>query len=387
MIEGSTIPVGLYVHLPWCVRKCPYCDFNSHELRRELPESAYVDALIADLDVTLPDLAGRRFSSVYFGGGTPSLFSATSIGRLLQTLQTRDLLTVDAEITLEANPGAAEAARFAGYRAAGVNRLSVGVQSFDDDCLQALGRVHDGAAAWQAVELAALHFDNLNLDLMYGLPGQTPDLAIADVERAISTGAPHLSCYQLTIEPNTVFFSQPPSLPPEAVQGAIEETVLAELDKAGYAHYEVSAHARPGHQCRHNLNYWHFGDYLGIGAGGHTKLTRDGQVIRCARVKTPASYLDKAGSAAALTGAKTLSDADLALEFMLVALRLRDGFPLALIAARTGLPPGSVRVGLERCVQRGLLHVHEDWIRPTAVGQRYLNSAIREFVPTAPAAR
>ncbi len=407
-IRTDTLPLGLYIHLPWCVRKCPYCDFNSHEYRGEIPEADYLLALLADLDFARPALDGRQFSSVFFGGGTPSLFAPDSIELLLTTLNDRGLLAVDAEITLEANPGTVDAARFAGFYSAGINRLSLGVQSFNDRQLAALGRIHDGAGARAAIDAAAAVFVNFNLDLMYGLPGQTPDDAAADIEQAIASGAPHLSCYELTIEPNTVFYKRPPKRPSEDVLAAIEAVVNALLCDGGYRHYEVSAHARDGRVCRHNLNYWRFGDYLGLGAGAHSKLTKvkstqvksmeagpnpsrasapdlvtPATVHREARVRMPASYMRKAGSAQAVTGQHVPGPADLLFEFMLNALRLRDGFALELLATRTGLDPAVAAAGLGEARARGLLVADENQVRPTARGQRYLNEIIRLFLPPA----
>src|SRR5580765_1931881 len=284
-------PLALYVHIPWCVRKCPYCDFNSHERSGELPEQQYVEKLFADLEGLLPSVWGRRLTSVFIGGGTPSLFAPESIDRLLSGIRARLTLEPDAEITLEANPGTVEAGRFRGFRQAGVNRISVGVQSFDDRMLKALGRIHDAAEARRGVEAALASFDNVNLDLMYGLPGQTAALARKDIEQGIATGVPHLSAYQLTIEPNTVFFSKPPRLPEHDtcadMQIMIEEILLG----SGFQHYETSAFARPGHRSRHNLNYWQFGDYLGIGAGAHGKVSFPDRVTRHSRMKQPREYL------------------------------------------------------------------------------------------------
>ena len=400
--HADSIPLGLYIHLPWCERKCPYCDFNSHELRGEIPEAKYVRALLADLAYTQSLIAGRRFSTVFFGGGTPSLFSPDSIEFLLTELIDRDLLSASAEITLEANPGSVEVSRFAGFRAAGINRLSLGVQSFNGRNLKLLGRVHDGADARRAIETTAALFDNFNVDLMYGLPEQTVDDAIADVEAAMASGAGHLSCYELTIEPNTVFYKRPPPRPPEEVLSQIESAVNARLIDGGYRHYEVSAHARYGRTCEHNLNYWKFGDYLGLGAGAHSKLTlndaasavapvRDAEpaalhsvtVRRDARVRVPAAYMRLAGTEQAVTAKHVPSPADLLFEFMLNALRLREGFALNLLTERTGLEPGSAAAGLDAARERGLLERNGEEVRPTSKGQRYLNEIIRLFLPSA----
>ena len=373
-------PLTLYVHLPWCVRKCPYCDFNSHEPRGPIPERAYVDALITDLDHASLQLVGRPFATVFFGGGTPSLFSPDSIGRLLEHLRRGGRLGADAEVTLEANPGAVDEEHFRGYRDAGVNRLSLGIQSFDDNCLQALGRIHDADDARRAARLAADVFGNFNLDLMYGLPGQTPAGAARDVSEAHRFGAPHLSCYQLTLEPNTVFAKFPPPLPDEGAQAAIEQRVDQTLAAAGYLHYEVSAHARPGRECRHNRHYWEFGDYLGIGAGAHSKLTIDGSVRREARVRAPDGYMGRVADGRQVAERRDLDAADLLAEFMMNALRLRHGFPLALLSERTGLTAASCRAQLVRAAERGLLQLSNDHVTATRLGRRYLNQLTAEFL-------
>jgi len=289
-------PLALYVHVPWCVRKCPYCDFNSHELRAALPEGAYVDALIADLERALPSVWGRRVHAVFFGGGTPSLLPAEAIDRLLAAFRARLQLAADAEITLEANPGTFEAEKFRDFRAAGVNRLSIGIQSFDPAHLKALGRIHDDREAHRAIEIAHASFDNFNLDLMYALPEQTLAEAEADVGAALAAGAPHLSFYQLTLEPNTLFHRFPPLLPDEETSAAIGDMVEERLVAAGYVHYETSAYARPGAECRHNLNYWRFGDYLGIGAGAHSKLSFHDRIVREMRFKQPREYLARSAA-------------------------------------------------------------------------------------------
>jgi oxygen-independent coproporphyrinogen-3 oxidase len=374
-------PLTLYMHLPWCVRKCPYCDFNSHAPRGPIPERAYVDALLADLDRALPELTGRPFATVFIGGGTPSLFSPAAVARLLERLRRDGKLCADAEITLEANPGTADEEHFRGYRDAGVNRLSVGIQSFDDTCLQALGRIHDADDARRAAQLAADTFDNFNLDLMYGLPGQTPTSAARDLSEALSFGPPHLSCYQLTLEPNTVFAKYPPQLPGEAVQAAIERRVHDILAVAGYRHYEVSAHATDGRECRHNRHYWEFADYLGIGAGAHSKLTIGGSVRREARVRSPDGYLGRVAAGRQVAERRKLDATDLVAEFMINALRLRDGFDLALVNERTGLPVASWRPQLERAARRGLLRSTGEHVAPTPLGRRYLNELAAEFLP------
>ncbi|HHQ14994.1 MAG TPA: radical SAM family heme chaperone HemW [Chromatiales bacterium] len=381
MPEPTGIPLGLYVHLPWCLQKCPYCDFNSHALSGTLPEQDYLRALLEDLELAARDVRARQFESVYFGGGTPSLFTAASIGRFLSAVDRAGLLSPDAEISLEANPGTADLRRFEAFRVAGVNRLSIGVQSFDDASLRALGRVHDGVQAAQAVELAVSGFDQVNLDLMYGLPAQTPELAAYDLDRAIESGVSHISCYQLTIEPNTVFAKYPPKLPDEDVLAQIDALVQARLDEAGYRHYEVSAHAKPGHECRHNLNYWSFGDYIGLGAGAHSKLTVDGRVLRVERVRVPETYMRRAGSADVISKVIGKTAQELLFEFMLNALRLRAGFSLDLLRERTGLEPGLASPGLARAQSRGLLLVEDGHVRLTALGHRFLNQAVAEFLP------
>jgi len=363
------------------VRKCPYCDFNSHEPRGPIPERAYVDALLADLDGALPELAGRPFASVFFGGGTPSLFSPESIGRLLEHLRRRCSLAADAEVTLEANPGTADEEHFRGYRDAGVNRLSLGIQSFDDNCLQVLGRIHGADDARRAARLAADVFGNFNLDLMYGLPGQTPAGAARDVTEALRFGPSHLSCYQLTLEPNTVFAKYPPALPDEVAQAAIERSVHDTLAAAGYRQYEVSAHAKPGRECRHNRHYWEFADYLGVGAGAHSKLTAGGSVRREARVRAPEAYLRRTTEGRQVADRRTLEPPDLLAEFMMNALRLTDGFPVALLRARTGLRSASWRLQLERGATRGLLQLNDEQIAATRLGRRYLNQLAAEFLP------
>ena len=377
---GAALPLGLYVHLPWCVRKCPYCDFNSHELRGAFRERDYIDALLADLDGALPQLDGRNFDTVFIGGGTPSLFAATSIERLLERLRALDRLAPAAEVTLEANPGAADEANFRGYREAGVNRLSLGVQSFDDGCLKALGRIHGADEARRAAELAASCFENFNLDLMYGLPGQSPEGAVADARQAVATGAPHLSCYQLTLEPNTVFAKYQPALPGEGEQAAIEAGVLETLAGAGYRHYEVSAHAREGRQCRHNRHYWEFGDYLGIGAGAHSKLSREDRVWREARVRVPDSYQRRVKAGEHVASRRDVPSGQRVGEFMMNALRLRRGFALELVSARTGCAGAVYRDTLESLAERGLLTLTDDTVVPTALGSRFLNRVVAEFL-------
>jgi putative oxygen-independent coproporphyrinogen III oxidase len=370
-------PLALYVHIPWCVRKCPYCDFNSHERSGELPEREYVAKLLADLEGLLPSVWGRRLVSIFIGGGTPSLFSPEAIDELLSGVRARMVLEPEAEITLEANPGAVEASRFRGFRQAGVSRISLGVQSFDDRMLAALGRIHSAAEARRAIDVARTSFDNVNVDLMYGLPAQTLDMARADIREAAGCGVPHISAYQLTIEPNTVFYSRPPQLPEHDACADMQLAVEEALGAAGYEHYETSAFARPGRRCRHNVNYWEFGDYLGIGAGAHGKLSFANHVTRHERIKQPRDYMDRAETLAAQ---KTVPSRELPFEFMLNALRLVEGFPLALFSERTGLPSTMVARDLEEAERRGL--VERDWqrVRPTERGRLFLNELLALFV-------
>jgi oxygen-independent coproporphyrinogen-3 oxidase len=374
-------PLALYVHLPWCVRKCPYCDFNSHEARGALSEDEYVEALIADLESTLPSVWGRRVHSVFLGGGTPSLFSARSIDRLLAAIRARLPLEPDAEITLEANPGTFEADKFRDFRAAGVNRLSIGIQSFNPKHLAALGRIHDEREAHRAVEIAHAHFENFNLDLMYALPEQTLAEAERDVDGALAPGAPHLSFYHLTLEPNTVFFTRPPRLPDEDASAEIGDMVERRLVEAGYEHYETSAYARPGRACRHNLNYWRFGDYLGIGAGAHAKISFADRIVREVRARTPAEYMRRVASGEHVVERRELTRADLPFEFMMNALRLAEGFPVAMFAERTGMPITAAERAHAQAEARGLVERDHARIRPTALGRRYLNDLLELFLP------
>jgi putative oxygen-independent coproporphyrinogen III oxidase len=370
-------PLTLYVHLPWCVRKCPYCDFNSHEGGETLPEREYLQALTRDLDGSLASVWGRRIHSIFIGGGTPSLFSAAAIDELLANIRARLPVDPDAEITLEANPGTAEAARFRGYRDAGVNRLSLGVQSFDDAMLKALGRIHGADEARRAIELALSIFGNANIDLMYGLPGQTREKARADIEEGVRRGTPHLSAYQLGIEPNTVFFSRPPKLPDHDACADMQLMAEETLARAGYGHYETSAFAKAGRRCRHNLNYWQFGDYLGIGAGAHGKLSFADRVTRHERVRQPREYMAAGGD----LHSRAVDAKQLPFEFMLNALRLVDGFPAELVSRRTGLPANSFESGLRQAEQRGLVERNLQAIRPTELGRRFLNDLVWLFLP------
>ena len=374
----SLPPLALYVHLPWCLRKCPYCDFNSHEWRgvqSELPEQRYVQALLADLDAALPLIWGRRISSVFIGGGTPSLFSPSSIDAMLAQIRARVGLVPDAEITLEANPGTFERDRFAAYAQAGVNRLSIGVQSFDDAQLRSLGRVHDAAQAHAAIEEAARVMHSFNIDLMFALPGQTLDQALGEVRQALRYATPHLSLYQLTIEPQTPFAKRPPANLPDAdLAGG-----------AGLDRYEVSAYARAGHLSRHNLNYWQFGDYLGIGAGAHSKLSFAHRIVRQVRWRQPERYMQQAAQGAAIETEQEVARRELPFEFLLNALRLREGFAPELYVQRTGLPLSSLRTGLQQAIQLGLLTETPDRIAATARGWELLNEVLTLFLP-APAA-
>jgi oxygen-independent coproporphyrinogen-3 oxidase len=375
-------PLALYVHIPWCVRKCPYCDFNSHERAGALPEREYIEKLFLDLEAALPSMWGRRVLSVFLGGGTPSLFSPESIETLLSGVRARLALEPGAEITLEANPGTVEAARFAGFRQAGVNRISVGVQSFDDRMLAALGRIHGADEARRAVAAALESFDNVNLDLMYGLPGQTLAMASSDIGEAVRLGVPHVSAYQLTIEPNTVFWSKPPQLPQHDESADMQLAVEDVLCAAGYGHYETSAFARPGHRCRHNLNYWEFGDYVGIGAGAHGKMSFPGRITRHSRIKQPREYLLSRNS---LIEDREVPANEIPFEFMLNALRLVEGFPMTLFAERTGLPLATVEAKLAKAENQGL--IERDWkhIRPSARGRLFLNELLQIFLEGAPA--
>ncbi len=385
--QPMPIPLALYIHVPWCVRKCPYCDFNSHEAGRDaLPEREYVAALLADLDHDLAFVQQRDITSIFIGGGTPSLLSPHAYDALFAGLQKRLRFATDIEITLEANPGTVEQAKFRNYRSLGINRLSIGVQSFDAAQLQALGRIHGRDEAKRAADAArAAGFDNFNLDLMHGLPGQTPDAAIADLDQAIALAPTHLSWYQLTIEPNTVFFSMPPALPEDEALADIEDGGFARLAAAGYARYEVSAFARADRQCRHNRNYWEFGDYLALGAGAHGKVTRaDGEVLRYRKTRLPRDYLAASTRIAAGTNpftseSSTVAPDELPFEFMLNALRLVDGVDAALFSARTGLPPERIARTLAELRARGLLVEDERHIACTNTGLRFLNDVVGAF--------
>ncbi len=381
----SLPPLALYVHLPWCLRKCPYCDFNSHEWRgvqSELPEQRYVQALLADLDAALPLIWGRRISSVFIGGGTPSLFSPSSIDAMLAQIRARVGLVPDAEITLEANPGTFERDRFAAYAQAGVNRLSIGVQSFDDARLHTLGRVHDAAQAHAAIEEAARVMPSFNIDLMFALPGQTLDQALGEMRQALRYAPPHLSLYQLTIEPQTPFAKRPPAKLPDADLAADMQQGIADLVQAdGLDRYEISAYARIGHSSRHNRNYWQFGDYLGIGAGAHSKLSFAHRIVRQVRWRQPERYMQQAAQGAAIETEQDVARRELPFEFLLNALRLREGFAPELYVQRTGLPLSSLRTGLQQAIQLGLLTETPDRIAATARGWELLNEVLTLFLP------
>jgi oxygen-independent coproporphyrinogen-3 oxidase len=374
-------PLSLYIHVPWCLKKCPYCDFNSHERRGEIPEARYVDALLADLELALPSIWGRRVHTVFFGGGTPSLFAPESIDRILAGVRARVPLAPDAEVTLEANPGTFERARFAGFKAAGINRLSLGVQSFEPRFLKVLGRVHDAEEARAAAGAAIEIFGNVNLDLMYALPGQTPDDAQSDLAEALRFSPPHLSFYHLTIEPNTLFHRYPPTLPDDETAADIEDAIAATLGAAGYIHYETSAYAKPGHECRHNVNYWRFGDYLGIGAGAHSKLSFSDRVVRQVRHKQPQHYIEEVEGGSPLAEDRLVARNEIGFEFMLNALRLTEGFPVALFAERSGFPLTIAQKALDEAEQRGLIARDHQRIRPTPLGQRFLNDLQAIFLP------
>ena len=382
---GALPPLALYVHLPWCLKKCPYCDFNSHESSGAVPEQRYLDALCADLESALPLIWGRRIVSIFIGGGTPSLFSPAGIDRLLADIRARLPLEPGCEITLEANPGTFERERFKAFRAAGVTRLSIGVQSFDDAALQRIGRVHDAAQARAAVTEAAQAFDTFNIDLMYALPGQTLEQLDADLDVALSFAPPHLSIYHLTVEPNTVFASKPPVLPDDDSASDMLDLIAQRTAAVGLQRYEVSAFARPGHRCRHNLNYWEFGDYLGIGAGAHGKLSFPHRVLRQVRWREPAAYMREALAGKAVSNEHEVARRDLPFEYMLGALRLREGFELDRFTERTGLPLSAVDRLLGDAQARGLIErdVADRRVRPSERGFDFLSDLQAMFLPAA----
>jgi oxygen-independent coproporphyrinogen-3 oxidase len=376
----TTPPLSLYIHIPWCVRKCPYCDFNSHEARNDIPQQDYVGALLGDLEQDLPAAWGRPVESVFIGGGTPSLFTPDNMDQLLSGVRARVPLVPDAEITLEANPGTVDREHFEGFRQAGINRLSIGVQSFQDSLLEKIGRIHSGREAIRAAEAAHdAGFDNFNLDLMFGLPGQTQRQALDDLRTANDLEPTHLSWYELTVEPNTWFYRHPPQLPDDSTVWDMQRAGQTLLEQKGFVRYEVSAWARPGRQCRHNLNYWQFGDYLGIGAGAHGKLTDAAtqQIARCSKIRHPKHYLAAKDFTASC---KVLTAQDVILEFVMNALRLDAGFSMALFTATTGLPVTMIETAAYRAMEAGLLERENDTLRASARGQRYLNELLQYWM-------
>ena len=383
----ATPPLSLYIHIPWCVRKCPYCDFNSHEAREDVPEEHYITALIADLEQDLPAVWGRTVESLFIGGGTPSLFSARAIARLLSEIRARIPLKPAAEITLEANPGTVDQAHFDGFREAGINRLSMGIQSFQDESLASIGRIHDGTEARAAVAAARrAGFENINLDLMFGLPAQTTAGVLLDLSAAMELQPAHISFYELTIEPNTRFFRQPPPRPDDDILWEMQTAGRSRLDAAGYQRYEVSAYAQPGRQCRHNLNYWQFGDYLGIGAGAHAKISNAATqtITRTSKVKHPRAYLDAASSNARIGSSNELTAGDVILEFAMNSLRLDSGFTRASFTAATGLPCTLIETRVHSAIEHQLLTDDNDIIRATAKGQHYLNELLQHWMQESP---
>ncbi|MDQ2819327.1 MAG: radical SAM family heme chaperone HemW [Pseudomonadota bacterium] len=373
-------PLSLYIHFPWCVRKCPYCDFNSHEARGEFPEKEYLDAVRLDLEQSLPLIWGRKIYTIFIGGGTPSLMSAAGLDRLLSDVRTLLPLDGNVEITMEANPGTFEAEKFRSFRASGVNRLSIGIQSFNADHLKALGRIHDDNEAMRAVEIAKDNFDNFNLDLMYALPGQTLAQARHDLETALAFKPPHLSLYHLTMEPNTVFAKYPPQLPDDDASADMQDMIADVTKAAGFEHYEVSAYAQPGARARHNLNYWEFGDYLGIGAGAHSKISFPHRVLRQARFKQPSSFIEAANKGNAIQEEHEIPRADMGFEFMLNTLRLAGGFAPNLFGERTGVQINAIDQALNDAEAKGLLYRDHQIIRPTEFGQRFLNDLQQMFL-------
>lgn len=373
-------PLSLYIHIPWCVKKCPYCDFNSHESRTEIPEARYVAALIADLEQSVPRVYGRKVNSVFFGGGTPSLFSAESIDKILTAVNMLTPLAFDAEVTLEANPGTIDTEHFSGYKAAGVNRVSLGIQSFNANHLKALGRIHDDKQAIAAAELALTTFDRVNLDVMYGLPNQNLADALADTKQALALGPDHLSFYHLTLEPNTAFYRTPPSLPSDDTSAEIQESIESLLASQGYQHYETSAFCKPNSQARHNINYWSFGDYLGVGAGAHSKLSYHDKITRETRHKHPKAFMGHAEQGSAVDNTWTIEQKDLGFEFMMNALRLTGGLKSDLFQERTGLRLLTVAKQLSAAENKGLITQDQNMIKPTLLGQRYLNDLLASFL-------
>ena len=377
-------PLSLYIHIPWCVKKCPYCDFNSHE-HKEMQnftdmESMYVDALIKDLEYSLPKIWGRKIHSIFFGGGTPSLFSGKAIHKILSQVRALTPILYDAEITLEANPGTIDTDHFEGYKDAGVTRVSLGIQSFNDAHLKSLGRIHNSLDAKKGIEIAMHHFNEVNLDLMYALPHQTLDEAIDDAKTATSFNTQHLSFYHLTIEPNTFFFKHPPQLPLDDESAVMQETIEVILSEHGYKHYETSAFAKPKSECRHNLNYWEFGDYLGIGAGAHSKLTFHDKMIRESRYKNPKQYMEKVNSQNMIESETIIHDNDLAFEFMMNHLRLIDGFTIQNFEEKTGLSISVINNELKTAIDKKLIILNHEMIKPTLLGQRFLNDLLSIFL-------
>jgi putative oxygen-independent coproporphyrinogen III oxidase len=373
-------PLSLYIHIPWCVKKCPYCDFNSHESRTDIPEKRYVAALIADLEQSVPRVYGRKIKSVFFGGGTPSLFSSESINEILSAVRMLTPLEYDAEITLEANPGTVDTAHFEGYKQAGVNRISLGIQSFNADYLKALGRIHDDKQAISAAELALSTFERVNLDIMYALPNQTLQHALKDAEQAIKLNPDHLSFYHLTLEPNTPFYRTPPSLPSDDLSADMQEQIEALLKQNGYEHYETSAFCKPKSNARHNLNYWQFGDYLGIGAGAHSKLSYHDKITRETRHKHPKAFMENSEKGSAVDNTWQIEQSELGFEFMMNALRLTNGFEIKLFQDRTGMPWEPISMRLAEALKKGLITQNNHHIMPTLRGQRYLNNLLEMFL-------
>ena len=370
------------MHLPWCEQKCPYCDFNSHSLKGDLPDDLYTDQVLADLESTVSLRGSRKFKTIFFGGGTPSLFAPSEVGRIIKYLNETSVLEQNAEITLEANPGSADAARFEGYRSYGVNRLSLGVQSFNDESLRSLGRIHDGKQAANACEIAKKSgFDNFNIDLMFGLPDQNKQSALLDLESALSHEPKHLSLYQLTIEPNTAFAATPPILPDEEDSWIIRSAVQYEAQQAGFRHYEVSGFAQSDYQCAHNLNYWQFGDYIGIGAGAHSKMTIERAVYRWFRTRHPKHYMNPSAPQQTPQIGAPIKQQDLLFEFLLNALRLKEGFRFELFEERTGLQWSSQSGMISSAVDDGLLEIKDNHVRTTPLGWRFLDEILQRFLP------
>ncbi len=374
-------PLSIYIHIPWCVRKCPYCDFNSHEAKSAIPEQQYIDCLISDLDHALPKIWGRRVYSIFFGGGTPSLFSAAGIDTILAAVRARVTVAAEAEITLEANPGTFEAEKFLGFRQAGINRLSIGIQSFNAHHLAALGRIHNDNEARRAIEIAQRTFDNINLDLMFALPKQTLAECEADIDTALSFGTNHLSIYHLTLEPNTLFHRFPPPLPDDEIAADMQEMIEAKLVRTGYTRYETSAYAKPGKESKHNTNYWQFGDYLGLGAGAHGKISYPDRITREARFKQPKTYMEQAPVGTSNQEETTVAINELPFEFMLNALRLSAGFSNSLFEERTGLPISSISRQLVKAIEAGLIEKDPLRVVPSAKGRLFLNDLVEMFLP------